>query len=162
MIRSARVGILAALSVSALLLTGCSSTPTASDPVVTADAGRDLTTPNADTPAPTASTTTPPTAVPIRSAAPSVPVTRQEFVPVTIDALSREDIVFLSYITEFTLMEKSESDQIRLGRSICRSLERGISETELTAAALADTSYTRAEVANILNAATASYCPELG
>ncbi|MFM1726306.1 DUF732 domain-containing protein [Rhodococcus sp. PAM 2766] len=74
--------------------------------------------------------------------------------------LSAEDLLFLSYITEFTLMEKSESDQIRLGLSMCNALYRGQSKPDVTTDYQGDGRYTAAEVTNVLGAATVSYCPE--
>lgn len=160
MIRSARLGLLTALSFPLLALVGCSSTPTDSEPVVIArttpsPATPHRTTTDAPRPAPLAATTDPDVAeTPIPLAPGDVP---------TADArpvLNSEDLLFLSYITEFTLMERPESDQIRFGLALCNSLYRGQSKPELMAAYVGDDGYTRAEVANVMTAATVAYCPD--
>lgn len=160
MTRSTRLGLLLALSASVVALTGCSSTPTDSEPVVISRTTPDPTTTHRASAAPrhvpTTSTSSDTTiAETPTSPAPVVtPDTEQS------DALSTDDLLFLSYITEFTLMEKPESDQIRLGLSMCNSLYRGQSKPDLTAEYLGDGRYTKAEVANVLSAATVAYCPE--
>lgn len=164
MIRSARLGLFSALSTSALILTGCSGTPTDGEPVVISRAApapaaattpvdappRIQTTPAAVTPATEQGTTARVPAPEADSARVLEPTTE----------LSTEDLLFLSYITEFTLMEKSESDQIRLGLSMCNSLYRGRSKADVTTDYLGDGRYTPTEITNVLGAATVSYCPE--
>lgn len=131
MIRSARLGLFSALSTSALILTGCSGTPTDGEPVVISRA--------APTPA---AVTTPVDALPHIQTTPAVTPATEQGTTARVPApeadsarvleptteLSTEDLLFLSNITEFTLMEKSESDQIRLGLSMCNSLYRGRSK----------------------------------
>ncbi|WP_420881673.1 DUF732 domain-containing protein [Rhodococcus sp. (in: high G+C Gram-positive bacteria)] len=164
MIRSARLGLFSALSTSVLFLAGCSSTPTDGEPVVISRAA----------PQPAAATTpvsAPPRVLPTSSETSSAPGTTSwapvpgadSAPPHTLEPateLSAEDLLFLSYITEFTLMEKSESDQIRLGLSMCNALYRGQSKPDVTADYQGDGRYTAAEVTNVLGAATVSYCPE--
>ncbi|MCA1008292.1 DUF732 domain-containing protein [Rhodococcus hoagii] len=165
MIRSARLGLFSALSTSALILTGCSGTPTDGEPVVISRAAPEpaaVTTPVSALPRvlPTqvvTSATEPGTTA--RVPAPGTDSAQTRTLEPTSE-LGTEDLLFLSYITEFTLMEKSESDQIRLGLSMCNALYRGQSRPDVTAEYLADGQYTGAEVANVLGAATVSYCPE--
>ncbi|MBM4488617.1 DUF732 domain-containing protein [Prescottella equi] len=163
MIRSARLGLFSALSTSALILTGCSGTPTDGEPVVISRAA----------PAP-AAVTTPVDALPRIQTTPAVTPATEQGTTARVPApeadsarvleptteLSTEDLLFLSYITEFTLMEKSESDQIRLGLSMCNSLYRGRSKAGVTTDYVGDGRYTTAEITNVLGAATVSYCPE--
>lgn len=161
MIRSTRLGLLTVLSFPFLALTGCSSTPTDSEPVVIARTTPDPTTQHRPSavprPAPLAAapTTDPDVAeTPIPLAPGDTPV------PETRPALNSEDLLFLSYITEFTLMERPESDQIRFGLALCNSLYRGQSKPELTDEYVAQGHYTKAEVANVMTAATVAYCPD--
>ncbi len=159
MIRSARLGLFSALSTYALILTGCSGTPTDGEPVVISRA----------VPAP-AAVTTPVDALPRIQTTPAVtPATEQgttarvpapEADSARVLEPTTEDLLFLSYITEFTLMEKSESDQIRLGLSMCNSLYRGRSKADVTTDYVGDGRYTTTEITNVLGAATVSYCPE--
>jgi len=156
--RSTRLGLLLALSASLLALTGCSSTPTDSEPVVIARTTPDPTTPHRASTAHRATTTSAP-AETVIAETPSAPTSvTHDSEP--RDSLNSDDLLFLSYITEFTLMEKPVSDQIRLGLAMCNSLYRGQSKPDLTAEYLGDGRYTRAEVANVLSAATVAYCPE--
>lgn len=160
MTRSTRLGLLLALPAALLALTGCSSTPTDSEPVVISRTTPDPTTTHraAQTPHHVPTTAAPAdTTVAETSTSPAPVVTSDAEAS---DVLSTEDMLFLSYITEFTLMEKPESDQIRLGLSMCNSLYRGQSKHDLTGEYLGDGRYTRAEVANVLSAATVAYCPE--
>ncbi|WFR71170.1 DUF732 domain-containing protein [Prescottella defluvii] len=159
MTRSTRLGLLLALSASVVALTGCSSTPTDSEPVVIARTTPDPTTSHrvAATPRHVPTTPAPARAMVTETSTPPAPGATPDAAP--MDALGPEDLLFLSYITEFTLMEKPESDQIRLGLSMCNSLYRGQSKPDLTAEYLGDGRYTKAEVANVLNAATVAYCP---
>lgn len=160
MIRSTRLGLLAALSTALLAATGCSSTPTDSEPVVIARTTPDPTTRR---PAPAA-----PSAVPAAPAASAtdVPETPDAAAPADTpiadrrDELGTEDLLFLANITEFTLMEKPESDQIRLGLSMCNALYRGQDKSDLTAEYREAGTYTPAEITNVLGAATIAYCPE--
>ncbi|PTR27402.1 uncharacterized protein DUF732 [Rhodococcus sp. OK519] len=164
MIRSARLGFFSALSTSVLILTGCSSTPTDGEPVVISRAA----------PQPVAATaphTTPPAVVDVTDDSPTArarasTTTSAEVASTQVNSLepstelSSQDLLFLSYITEFTLMEKSESEQIRLGLSMCNALYRGQSKSDVTADYRHDDRYTAPEVTNVLGAATVSYCPE--
>ncbi|WP_241566033.1 DUF732 domain-containing protein [Prescottella agglutinans] len=163
MTRSTRLGLLLALPAALMALTGCSSTPTDSEPVVISRTTPDPTTPHRTSETPRHVPTTPaPAAEPVAETStpstPPAPAATPGAAP--SDGLGPEDLLFLSYITEFTLMEKPESDQIRLGLSMCNSLYRGQSKPDLAAEYLGDGRYTRAEVANVLSAATVAYCPE--
>ncbi|MGF7120410.1 DUF732 domain-containing protein [Rhodococcus sp. TAF43] len=164
MIRSARFGFFSALSATALILTGCSGTPTDGEPVVIAHPTPDATTSAAPTEAVPATHATPrtsvagPSSLPVGDSPAVVAPPERETEPNS--TLTSEDILFLSYITEFTLMEKSESDQIRMGLSMCNSLYRGQSKPDLTTEYLGDGRYTTAEVTNVLGAATVAYCPD--
>ncbi|WP_430332639.1 DUF732 domain-containing protein [Rhodococcus sp. ACT016] len=162
MIRSTRLGLLVAVSASLLALTGCSSTPTDSEPVVIARTTPDPTTPHRASEVPRRVTTAaaPAPAEGVIAETPSATAPDVSRFTEPSDTLNSEDLLFLSYITEFTLMEKPESDQIRLGLAMCNSLYRGQSKPDLTAEYLGDGRYTRAEVANVLSAATVAYCPE--
>ncbi|CAM3103043.1 DUF732 domain-containing protein [Prescottella defluvii] len=166
MIRSARFGFFSTLAASALLLTGCSSTPTDGAPVVIAHTTPDPTTSAARTDTVPTIQVTPRTSVAAPTASPAgdAPAVVE---PSVLEAepsstLTGEDLLFLSYITEFTLMEKSEIDQIRMGLSMCNSLYRGESKPDVTAEYLSDGRYTTAEVTNVLGAATVAYCPDFG
>lgn len=160
--RSTRLGLFTALSPLLLAVAGCSSTPTDSEPVVITRATPDPTTlhTTVDTPPPAPSTPAATgTTVP---EAPSPVAAIADPVPVAAVTSTSEDLLFLSYITEFTLMERPESDQIRLGLAICNSLHRGQNKDDLTATYVGGGRYSPAEVANAMTAATVAYCPDFG
>lgn len=160
--RSTRLGLFTALSPLLLAVTGCSSTPTDSEPVVIARAEPDPTTilpTTADTP-PAPPSTPATTGTPVSESPTPVPMIADP-VPVAAVAPTSEDLLFLSYITEFTLMERPESDQIRLGLAICNSLHRGQGKDDLTAAYVDGGRYSPAEVANAMTAAIVAYCPDV-
>lgn len=161
MIRSARLGLLTALSIPFLALTACSGTPTDSEPVVIARPTPDQTAQHRTTtttprPVPAAATTTDPavaeTPIPLAPGDTTAPESR----PV----LSSEDLLFLSYITEFTPLERPESDQIRLGLAMCNALYRGQTKGDLMSEYADGGHYSRAETTNVMIAATVAYCPE--
>ncbi|WP_164873356.1 DUF732 domain-containing protein [Rhodococcus xishaensis] len=172
MIRTTRLGLLAALCTALLVMTGCSSTPDATpddaDAVVLAQTSPNPTTtdqveeaPHPDPsapPAPEADTNVVPVAEPPLPQEPTGSQNDRD--AASNPVLGGEDLLFLSYITDFNLIQRPEADQIRLGRSICDGLNRGQSKPDLTAELVTDGGYSGGEVANVLMAATVAYCPQ--
>ncbi|WP_241665764.1 DUF732 domain-containing protein [Prescottella subtropica] len=156
MTRSIRFGLAAALSLTLPVLAGCSSTPTDGEPVVIARSTHEP---------PTTTHRAPVTPAPVRpsavaSSAPAAVPEPAAAVPEVSDDLGTEDLLFLSYITEFTLLAKPESDQIRLGLSMCNALYRGQSAPEVVTEYRGEGVFSPAEIDNALGAATSAYCPE--
>ncbi|WP_164874101.1 DUF732 domain-containing protein [Rhodococcus spongiicola] len=164
MIRTARLG-LAALSTALLVLTGCSSSPEDADPVELAQTSPNPTTTHqvqeAPDPAPAAPDADPADDSVAEPPVPQEPATSQDGqVSVPNPVLGGEDLMFLSYITDFNLIQRPEADQIRLGRSICDGLTGGQSKPDITAELVTGGGYSEGEVANVLMAATVAYCPQ--
>ncbi len=167
--RSTRFGLTAVLSLTLLAVAGCSSTPTDGEPVVIARSTLEPSTTvpaaprparAADAAASTQSGSVPDPAAVEAAAEPARPGGGLGADDRDADDLNTEDLLFLSNITEFTLLEKPESDQIRVGLSMCNALYRGQGAPELVTEYLDEGSYTAAEIDNVLGAATSAYCPE--